>query len=168
MAEDPWTALGAPPVQQQPQGAKASTRTLTPVDYDPFAGQQSSATLTPVDYDPWAALGAPPQKAKQQPPTDIADTVVRGLANAVPFANDAMALADTWASYTSLPGAPSQEGKSFGQRYSENLAKERGTLEQEESEHPVLSYGSQLAGALALPVPDDTITHALALAQRAI
>src|ERR1700693_2444716 len=85
------------------------------------------------------------------------DATVRGLANALPFMSDIAAAGDTATSYLPqsgkqyIPGIPQddQSNKSFSERYSENLAHERGIDTFEASQHPIETYGGQIAGSLA-------------------
>jgi hypothetical protein len=158
--DDPWTALGASPATQSVHQKRlpfsqsdlndgSADRSQPPIRRQTLPFSQSD--LNDGSADPWAQLGAPPI-AKPVGDANYGDIVMRGVAQGIPFANDIAAALDTGAGYLGMPGAPDQSGEPFGKRYSENLARERATLAQEESEHPYLSYGSQIAGAGALPV----------------
>jgi hypothetical protein len=73
------------------------------------------------------------------------DIGLRGLARGVnPFMDDTAAFLGT------VTGGG--QGATFSERYRDNLARERGINAANDTAAPVVSYGTQLAGGLALPV----------------
>lgn len=92
-----------------------------------------------------AQLAAEREMDQQSMPVRVANTVVRGLARGVnPFMDDTAAFLDT------ITGRG--EGASFGERYANNLAVQRGVNDAADARNPFASYGAQLAGAAVLPV----------------
>lgn len=83
------------------------------------------------------------KRAAMNPIARGVDTAVRGLARAFPFMDDAAALGDTLIGHG--------DGDTFGARYKSNLAAERQVNQMDDTQRPVLSYGGQVAGAVALP-----------------
>jgi hypothetical protein len=73
------------------------------------------------------------------PVAATADTIGRGLARAFPFMDDLAAGLDT------------VTGVGRGDSYEDNLDRQRAMNQADDTARPVASYGSQIAGALALP-----------------
>lgn len=107
----------------------------------------------------WTDVNTPPPP-KDLPQIGVVDTIGRGLARAMPFMNEISAAGDTATSYlpesvkSYIPGINQQDqsGEPIGQRFHENLERQRRLNEAADTQHPVASYGSQIAGAVALPV----------------
>jgi hypothetical protein len=73
------------------------------------------------------------------PVAATADTIGRGLARAFPFMDDVAAGLDT------------VTGVGRGDSYEDNLDRQRAMNQADDTARPVASYGSQIAGSLALP-----------------
>jgi hypothetical protein len=139
---DPFSA--AAPV---PSGAPAGQ--LVPVDHDPFAPAQASnmgfGDRAQREADPTRqqmqgayeemARGA---RERQGPVAATVDTIGRGLARAVPFMNDIAAAGDY---YINGQGSSFQDAKD----------RVEAMNRVDDTQRPVASYGSQIAGGVALP-----------------
>ena len=124
---------------------------------DPALHSQGAKADAPADdiflgaHDP--ALPQAPQRPILSPEENAIGTAARGALSSIPFSYDVGAAANAAASYLpGYPGAEQEQGKSFGQRYREGLERSRNALAVDEAQRPYLSYGSQIAGALALPM----------------
>lgn len=89
-----------------------------------------------------------------QPAMSSAAAFGRGVAHTLPGATHLGALADTAESYLpkffNVDQVPDQTGKGFKERYSENLARERGLDEAAMAQHPYISIATPLVGSAAV------------------
>jgi len=149
------------------------------------ANSQDSGGAATASGDFMSQLSAAHETDKGTPAPELkgdrpyADVVMRGLANSIPFMADISAAGDTATSYlpqgvkSFIPGINQQDqsGEPIGQRYSENLARQRAIDQADASQYPITSTLAPIAGAVAaLPVagPIDALSGGLSRAVPAI
>ena len=145
----------------------------------------SSAPAAPArgvlsDEDVGLGGGSAPTASDTVQQRPYLDTLVRQTANAIPGMTHLAALGDTAVGYlpqslkrylpgNAVPGvtSPDQSGEPFTQRYSENLAHERGIDAADAAQYPITSVVAPLAASVAaLPVagPVDALSSGIAAA----
>jgi len=131
------------------------------VSFDDTPQNQPNAPKAPsVSFDDTPIQPQQAERRAMNPTFRTIDTAIRGAGNAIPFMSDIAALGDTAVSYLPsgvkgyIPGINQQDqsNESFSQRYSENLARQRGINTAEETDNPVAYYGPEIIGSLAMPM----------------